>query len=100
MREIQLYANEIEKKILDIRKESFYDAEGYLENKSIQKFSELSVSGKLTIPLGLEMLLNKPLHDWGFPEKNSSIGKIERVFFSISDIIYRAFQKITITLSR
>ncbi len=100
MREIQLYANEIEKKILDLRKESFYDAEGYLENKSIKKFSELSVSGKLTIPLGLEMLLNKPLHDWGYPEKNSSIGKIERVFFSISDIIYRAFQKITITLSR
>ncbi len=99
MREIQLYANEIEKKISDLRKESFYDAEGYLENKSIQKFSELSLSGKLTIPLGLEMLLNKPLYDWGYPEKNSPIGKIERVLFSLSDIIYRAFQKITITLS-
>lgn len=100
MRELQLYSNEIEKKINDLRKESFYDLEEYLRNKSIQKFSEISISGKLTIPVGLEMLLQKPLNNWAYPEKNSSIGKIERVFFSISDIFYRTFQKITITLSR
>ncbi len=100
MREIQLYVNEILKRVSDLRKESFYDAEGYLEKKSIQKFSELSVSGKLTIPVGLEMLLKKPLYDWGYPEKDSTIGKVERVFFSVSDVFYRAFQKLTITLSR
>ncbi len=100
MREIQLYANEIEKKVQDLRKESFYDAEGYLDDKSIKKFSELSLIGKLTIPLGLEMLLKKSLYDWGYPEKDTSFGKVERVFFSVSDIFYRAFQKITITLSR
>lgn len=100
MREIQLYVNEILKKVSDLRKESFYDTEGYLENKSIQKFSELSPSAKLTIPLGLEMLLKKPLHDWGYPEKNTYVGKLERIFFTLGDAFYRAFQKITLELSQ
>jgi hypothetical protein len=100
MREIQLYVNEILKKVSDLRKESFYDTEGYLEKKSIQKFSELSPTAKLTIPLGLEMLLKKPLHDWGYPEKNSYVGKLERIFFTLGDAFYRAFQKITLELSQ
>lgn len=100
MREIQLYVNETLKKVSDLRKESFYDTEGYLEKKGIQKFSELSLSAKLTIPLGLEMLLRKPLHDWGYPEKNSYVGKVERVFFSLGDAVYRAFQKAIIELSQ
>ncbi|MEM3587572.1 MAG: hypothetical protein QXO71_09650, partial [Candidatus Jordarchaeaceae archaeon] len=99
MREIQLYVNEILKKVSDLRKESFYDAEGYLERKAIQKFSEISLSAKLTIPLGLEMLLKKPLYDWGYPEKNSYTGKIKRAFFCLGDTVYRAFQEIIVSLS-
>ena len=100
MREIQLYVNEILKKVSDLRRDSFYDPEEYLQRKGIQKFSELSLSCKLEIPLGLEMLLRKPLYDWGYPEKSSPISKAGRAFFSVADVFYRAFQKITIIMSK
>ncbi len=100
MREIQLYVNEILKKVSDLRRDSFYDPEEYLQRKGVQKFSELSLGCKLEIPLGLEMLLRKPLYDWGYPEKSSLISKAGRAFFSVADVFYRAFQKITIIMSK
>ena len=67
--------------------------EKYLESRGIRELSNLSLMAKVTIPLGLEMLLGKPLYDWGYPEKAPLKDKIGRVLFTFSDIAYRLFQE-------
>ncbi len=93
VREIQLYLDSSLKRVQDLKRESVMNPEKYLESRGIRELSNLSLMAKVTIPLGLEMLLGKPLYDWGYPEKAPLKDKIGRVLFTFSDIAYRLFQE-------
>jgi len=93
IRKMQLYLDSAIKRVHDLKRESLLEPESYLEKHGIETLSNLSLMAKATIPLGLEALLNKPLYDWGYPEKAPLKDKIGRILFAFSDVPYRYFQE-------
>ncbi|MBS7246793.1 MAG: hypothetical protein QXW47_00125 [Candidatus Jordarchaeales archaeon] len=93
IKKMQLYLDSAIKRVHDLKRESLLEPESYLEKHGIKMLSDLSFMAKATIPLGLEALLNKPLYDWGYPEKAPLKDKIGRILFAASDVPYRYFQE-------
>ena len=96
MEELELRVSKMEVRVNILKDQSLTDQEKYFTTPALQKFTNLSIWGKIAIPSAIDMLFHKTLWDWAYPEKMPLDKKIFRIFSSPSGAIYRMIQRVMI----